>query len=428
MTDYTDCLEANGIDTRQLDQPTLPIPFDCMAVGLNLALADAGSYECIHSTLEQFSPGVNPRVALDRCAIARGVRYSHGGRPGLLLLSKSPIENLELIPYNTFLIHRAVIYATIENTRYAFTQFPKNYLDDIDVLLGPFQYGALQPQLAQDVIGRDPDVIVGASELRRRRGRTFLTALGLGLGVGLVVTVAALSDGLDRAQDKVLKPLTGVGTDLSVTRPLDLGNGERRRAAAGGPGSFGNLSDAERRRLRVRTGPCGSGSTTLGKPGEKFTRTTSPPGPSSRSRSRARGKVAGSGRRAERGIRANAQRDQGVGHGSGAVRATAASVAGPGRHVGPGGPGGPPSDVDFDAISVSGVDQSHDGARRRDRRARSPRAPTSRAGTRARPSSAGATPAARTSRWAARSSSVIGRSTWSGSPPPHSAARPPTST
>ena len=34
-----------------------------------------------------------------------------------------------------------------------------------------------------------------ASELRRRRGRTFLTALGLGVGVGLVVTVAALSDG-----------------------------------------------------------------------------------------------------------------------------------------------------------------------------------------------------------------------------------------
>jgi putative ABC transport system permease protein len=50
------------------------------------------------------------------------------------------------------------------------------------------------------------------SEPRRRRGRTFLTALGLGVGVALVVTVNAHSTGLDRAQSKVLEPLTGVGT------------------------------------------------------------------------------------------------------------------------------------------------------------------------------------------------------------------------
>ena len=41
-----------------------------------------------------------------------------------------------------------------------------------------------------------------ASELRRRRGRTILTALGLGVGVGLVVTVTALSAGLDDAQSE----------------------------------------------------------------------------------------------------------------------------------------------------------------------------------------------------------------------------------
>jgi endonuclease/exonuclease/phosphatase family metal-dependent hydrolase len=161
VTDYTDCLEANGIDTRQVDQPTLPIPFGCQQLALNLAFTDPGSLECINSTMEQLSPGGNPADALYRCAFGNGVRYSHGGRSGLLILSKSPIENLELIPYDTFLIHRAVIYATIGTTRYAFTQFPKNYLEDMDGLLGPFQYGALQPQLAQDVIGRDPDVIAG---------------------------------------------------------------------------------------------------------------------------------------------------------------------------------------------------------------------------------------------------------------------------
>ena len=50
-----------------------------------------------------------------------------------------------------------------------------------------------------------------ASELRRRRGRTILTALGLGVGVGLVVAVNAMSAGLDEAQDEVLKPLTAWG-------------------------------------------------------------------------------------------------------------------------------------------------------------------------------------------------------------------------
>src|SRR2546429_559683 len=80
------------------------------------------------------------------------------------------------------------------------------------------------------------------SELRRRRGRTILTALGLAVGVAVVVTVSALSKGLDDAQAQVLKPLTGVGTDLSVSRPLSLSN------SGGGP--FGNLSPQERQRLR----------------------------------------------------------------------------------------------------------------------------------------------------------------------------------
>ena len=71
-----------------------------------------------------------------------------------------------------------------------------------------------------------------AAELRRRRGRTILTALGLGVGVGLVVTVTALSAGLDDAQSEVLAPLTGVGTDMTVKRPVQIG-------ASGQPGIGG---------------------------------------------------------------------------------------------------------------------------------------------------------------------------------------------
>jgi ABC-type antimicrobial peptide transport system permease subunit len=103
------------------------------------------------------------------------------------------------------------------------------------------------------------------SELRRRKGRTLLPALGLGVGVGLVVTVSALSDGLDRAQDEVLEPLTGVGTDMSVTRPLKL--------SGGGEGPAG-VSDDERKQLEQENG--GGARFDLrnqGKPGETFTRT-----------------------------------------------------------------------------------------------------------------------------------------------------------
>src|SRR5438045_1352980 len=57
-----------------------------------------------------------------------------------------------------------------------------------------------------------------ASELRRRAGRTILTALGLAAGVGLVIGIVGVSQGLDDAQAKVLSPLSKVGTDVLVTR------------------------------------------------------------------------------------------------------------------------------------------------------------------------------------------------------------------
>src|SRR5438445_11962863 len=56
------------------------------------------------------------------------------------------------------------------------------------------------------------------NELRRRLGRTILTALGLAAGVGLVIGIVGVSQGLDDAQTKVLSPLSKVGTDVLVTR------------------------------------------------------------------------------------------------------------------------------------------------------------------------------------------------------------------
>ncbi len=112
-----------------------------------------------------------------------------------------------------------------------------------------------------------------ASELRRRKGRTVLTAAGLGVGVGLVVTVTALSAGLDRAQSQALEPLTGVGTDMSVSRPLiaDDSGGDQGFAIGGPPGSGGGgLSPSEQRQLERENGGARVGLDNLGKPGQHF--------------------------------------------------------------------------------------------------------------------------------------------------------------
>ena len=192
------------------------------------------------------------------------------------------------------------------------------------------------------------------SELRRRKGRTFLTALGLGVGVGLVVTVAALSSGLDKAQGEVLKPLTGVGTDLSVSRPIRVnqnGNGQGQ----GGPGPFGNLSEEEQRQLRRENGGGRRfGLDDLGAAGEKFTRTnftslTELSFPESKASD-----VDGldGAKAAAAGLTLNMVQISGTvpeqtGQGAGGFAPPAAGAG-----------GGPPDNIDFQATSVSGVDQS----------------------------------------------------------------------
>jgi ABC-type antimicrobial peptide transport system permease subunit len=112
-----------------------------------------------------------------------------------------------------------------------------------------------------------------AAELRRRPGRTALTALGLAVGVGLVVIVGALSRGLDDAQEEVLEPLTGVGTDLSVSRPIVVPGADS--SAGGGPGDpFTQLSDREQRRLQRENKDHSAAFdySHLGEPGERFSR------------------------------------------------------------------------------------------------------------------------------------------------------------
>ena len=98
-------------------------------------------------------------------------------------------------------------------------------------------------------------------ELSRRRVRTLLTVAGLALGVALVITISGLSRGLDRAQKTALDPLSGIGTDLTVTRGVETDN----TGFGGGPGGGGNVGDVIRSNQSVLTD-----LSKLGKPGQHF--------------------------------------------------------------------------------------------------------------------------------------------------------------
>jgi putative ABC transport system permease protein len=69
-------------------------------------------------------------------------------------------------------------------------------------------------------------------ELRRRMRQAIFVALGLALGVGLVVTVAAASTGVKKAESQVLGALDGIGTDMTVTGVTTV------TGVAPGPGSL----------------------------------------------------------------------------------------------------------------------------------------------------------------------------------------------
>ena len=107
------------------------------------------------------------------------------------------------------------------------------------------------------------------SELRRRKSRTILTALGLAVGVALVIVISSLSRGLDRAQKTALNPLSSIGTDLTVTlapqQDTGGGFGGGGGGFGGGGGGFGGTGQVIQANQSVLTDLA-----KLGKPGQKF--------------------------------------------------------------------------------------------------------------------------------------------------------------
>lgn len=69
-------------------------------------------------------------------------------------------------------------------------------------------------------------------ELRRRMRQSIFIGLGLAVGIGLVITVLGASAGVKAAQNKVLRSLYGIGTDLTVTTLPKPGNNNFQRIQA----------------------------------------------------------------------------------------------------------------------------------------------------------------------------------------------------
>ena len=127
------------------------------------------------------------------------------------------------------------------------------------------------------------------NELRRRLGRTILTALGLAAGVGLVIGIIGVSQGLDQAQAKVLAPLSSIGTDILVTRVVGAttsgatatpsptptantpGNGRSFGFFGGGPGGNSQLNAQDIAALENENQNVTTDLSKLGKAGTKFT-------------------------------------------------------------------------------------------------------------------------------------------------------------
>ncbi len=192
------------------------------------------------------------------------------------------------------------------------------------------------------------------AEIRRRPARTILTALGLAVGVGLVVIIGALSKGLDDAQREVLEPLTGVGTDLSVSRPIVVPDADG--SSTGGP--FGQLSAREQRELQRENKEHSRqfNFAELGEPGERFSEdsflSTGLSFPASQV---ARIRELDGASDAAASLTLNAF------HVEGTVPESGAPPIGAGAHAPAGGGFGPQGGFEFENVAVSGVDVRRPG-------------------------------------------------------------------
>ena len=106
--------------------------------------------------------GGNPQQTYNTCVAQQGPRYAYGGSVGQLILSKHPINDVEVVEFPSYLQRRANIYATINGLRYGFASYPTDILADAGLsAFVPALPGVLQTVLAQEMLDSDAEVLLG---------------------------------------------------------------------------------------------------------------------------------------------------------------------------------------------------------------------------------------------------------------------------
>lgn len=163
---FINCLIGRGIDTQTAVQPLTPIDPACEFLGLNVEFLSQTGFQALVATMQILPSGQAALQAIDLAAAANGVKYSSGGLPGQLVLSRYPLTDVRTTDFDTYLIRRVNLYATVAGVRIAFVDWANNVIADIDPGLGPLQVGALQPKTAQELLDRTADtgvdVVVGS--------------------------------------------------------------------------------------------------------------------------------------------------------------------------------------------------------------------------------------------------------------------------
>jgi hypothetical protein len=164
---YVGCLIAYGVNTQQLLQPATAVPNDCLYLRVGVMIhnynpANQIGAACLDNAMETL-PLDQAFNSIGICGSGSGVKHTHGGRPGLLILSRYPLSNIVDVPFETVRERRISTHATIAGIRFGFGHFATNTLRDIDPYLAPLQYGNLQIDETNDVIYAGVDIFVGTS-------------------------------------------------------------------------------------------------------------------------------------------------------------------------------------------------------------------------------------------------------------------------
>lgn len=163
LEDLLSCVIVSGVDPRTMVQP---VPsYDPICSLLQAGIAFRGQQlclQCLQSTLQSYPDGKSPFDVIDQCYFQGGVKYAHNGLPGVLLLSKTPIENVQAVSYDTYLQYRVTVYAQVNGVRLAVSHFANNFFEDVIPGAGYLTPGAQQPQMAQDIINAGPTLVLGS--------------------------------------------------------------------------------------------------------------------------------------------------------------------------------------------------------------------------------------------------------------------------